>query len=138
MSGNTNSLEDLVRASADVMAANTQLVTESAKLSQLLVEARASYEDKQERINTDQVDRLIRANGRLQFVICALIAIGSVGAYLLVHRMDAVEASSQTAMKEALEANTRARAEEGTRTKFQEQQIRFNATVTEALEELSK
>jgi hypothetical protein len=130
----STSLEDLVRGNAELMTANTQMTTEAAKLSQLLVESRAKYEDKQERVNTEQVDKLIRANNRLQLVICALVILGAIGAYLLVHRMDAVEASGVVAATEALNANAKADALE---LKLDDQ-AEFNETVLQAFEEIKK
>ena len=123
----STSLEDLVRGNAELMTANTQMTTEAAKLSQLLVETRSKYEDRQERQKTDQVDRLIRSNGRLQAVICALVVIGAVGFYLLVHRMDAVEASGVVAATEALNANAKADALELKR----DNQMKFNKAVAD-------
>mgnify|MGYP001810008451 CR=1 FL=1 len=130
----STSLEDLVRGNAELMTANTQMTTEAAKLSQLLVEARAQYEDKQERINTDQVDRLIRANSRLQAVICALVVIGAVGAYLLVRRVDEVKGDAIVAATEALNANAKADALE---LKLDDQ-AEFNETVLLTFEEIKK
>ena len=130
----STSLEDLVRGNAELMTANTQMTTEAAKLSQLLVEARAQYEDKQERIYTDQVDRLIRANSRLQAVICALVVIGAVGAYLLVRRVDEVKGDAIVAATEALNANAKADALE---LKLDDQ-AEFNETVLLTFEEIKK
>lgn len=115
-----------------------ELVTANTRLSEVLARTQSELIAKADSFNTGEAASWRRVAHWMMAFNIGLLIIGFVLGYLLVSRMDAVEASSQTAMKEALEANTRARAEEGTRTKFQEQQIRFNATVTEALEELSK
>jgi hypothetical protein len=110
----------------------TRLIQANVSLSEVLAQSQREVLARADSFNTGEAASWRRACHWMMALNIGLIIVGAVGAYLLVHRMDAVEASGVVAATEALNANAKADALE---LKLDDQ-AEFNETVLQAFEEI--
>ena len=110
-----------------------EMVTATVRLSEVLAQTQSELLARADTFNTGEAASWRRCAHWMIALNIGLVIVGAVGAYLLVHRMDAVEASGVVAATEALNANAKADALELKLDK----QIEFNTTVIETLEEIT-
>lgn len=110
------------------------LVAQTTRLSEVLLESQREILTRADSFNSGEAGRWRVCAQWMIALNIGLVIVGAVGAYLLVHRMDAVEASGVVAATEALNANAKADVLE---LKLDDQ-AEFNETVLKAFEEIKK
>ncbi len=108
------------------------MVTATVRLSEVLAKTQSELLARADTFNTGEAANWRRLYHWMLVLNIGLIIVGAVGAYLLVHRMDAVEASGVVAATEALNANAKADVLE---LKLDDQ-AEFNETVLLTFEEI--
>lgn len=105
----------------------TRLIQANVSLSEVLAQSQREVLARADSFNTGEAASWRRACHWMMALNIGLVIVGAVGAYLLVHRMDAVEASGVVAATEALNANAKADALE---LKL-DNQMKFNKAVAD-------